>query len=742
MLLLFNCGQETKEELTTESHPDIKKIFQKLDADVTGLTFANTLTETDTLNYFTYPYLYMGGGIATGDINNDGLNDLFFTGNMVSNSLYLNKGNLQFEDISKQANIEGDQRWFTGTTMVDINNDGFLDIYCLVSGQSNPKGNLLYINNGDNTFTEQAKAYGLSDIGNSVDASFFDYDNDGDLDVYVANYPITPFQYNSSNYKMRMDRVTDEETDNLYRNDNGHFTKVTEAAKVKLYSLSLSVTVSDLNQDGWPDLYVSNDFQSPDCMYINNQDGTFTDVIKEATAHTSFYGMGVDISDINNDGFLDILQMDMDASSNRRSKANMASMDPLMFRNIERTGFQYQFMQNTLQLNSGTLVNNTPKFSDISRLAGLSSTDWSWAPLIVDLDNDGFKDVFISNGTRREINNKDYFAKIKGEKKHKDSLLKKSLEIPSEKIDNYVFRNKGDLTFERANDYWGITHEGFSNGAVYVDLDNDGDLEIVTNNIDEPTTVFENKSSETNNYIALKFNGNDYNKFGLGTKVTVRSNGLTQTQELTLSRGFQSSVAPQLHFGLGDSKRIDDIEIVWPNGKTQHIKDATINQLLTVDYKAATNAVVERQNKAHLFESFTDTLAVYKHKENIYDDFKLEVLLPHKTSQFGPGIAVGDLNGDQLDDFYVGAASQFPGGLYFQNQDGSFTQQKTKILLQDRMYEDIGSLIFDADNDGDNDLYIVSGGNEFEHDSPMLQDRLYVNNGKGSFVKSNFALPK
>ena len=420
----------------------------------------------------------------------------------------------------------------------------------------------------------------------------------------------------------------------------------------------------------------------------------------------------------------------------------MASMDPLMFRNIERTGFQYQFMQNTLQLNSGTLVNNTPKFSDISRLAGLSSTDWSWAPLIVDLDNDGFKDVFISNGTRREINNKDYFAKIKGEKKHKDSLLKKSLEIPSEKIDNYVFRNKGDLTFERANDYWGITHEGFSNGAVYVDLDNDGDLEIVTNNIDEPTTVFENKSSETNNYITLKFNGNDHNTFGLGTKVTVRSNGLNQTQELTLSRGFQSSVAPQLHFGLGHSKRIDDIEIVWPNGKTQHIKDPSINQLLTVDYKAATNAVVRHQNKTHLFESFTDTLAIYKHKENIYDDFKLEVLLPHKTSQFGPGIAVGDLNGDQLDDFYVGAASQFPGGLYFQNQDGSFTQQKTKILLQDRMYEDIGSLIFDADNDGDNDLYIVSGGNEFEHDSPMLQDRLYVNNGKGSFVKSNFALPK
>ena len=739
-LLLLACHGESSKEKNTE-HKKVK-IFEKLDPEATGITFSNILTEDDTLNYFTYPYLYMGGGIAAGDINNDGLTDLFFTGNMVENKLYLNKGALQFEDISSKAGISGDNRWFTGTTMADVNNDGYLDIYCMVGGQSDPKANLLYINNGDGTFTESAKEYGLDDIGNSVDASFFDYDMDGDLDVYVANYPVTPFQYNSYNYKMRMDRVTDEETDNLYRNDGGYFTKVTEEANIKLYSLSLSVTASDLNRDGWTDLYISNDFATPDCMYINNKDGTFRNVIKTSTAHTSFYGMGVDIADFNNDGFLDILQMDMDAALNRRSKANMASMDPQMFENITKVGFQYQYMQNTLQLNSGILEAGHPKFSDISRLAGLSSTDWSWAPLFADLDNDGWKDVFVSNGTRREINNKDYFAALEGEKKNKDSLLVKSLRIPSEKIDNYVFRNKGDLTFEQANEYWGISHKGFSNGAVYADLDNDGDLEIITNNIDEEPSFFENKSSEINNSLSIKFNGHAQNRFGLGAKVTLTSGGITQTQELTLSRGFQSSVAPQLHFGLGTSTLIDNIKVTWPDGAVQHIKDVPVNQFITLDYSDATPVKATTNNNNALFDSFSDTLAIYKHKENLYDDFKFEILLPHKTSRFGPGMAVGDLNGDGLEDFYIGAASKYPGGMFFQKPDGSFEQQKTKILLEDRMYEDIGALIFDADNDGDNDLYIVSGGNEFQYNSPLLRDRLYINDGNGNFTKSQTALPQ
>lgn len=741
IIFQLSCQQEAPLNQTIDNKTE--KIFYKLLPDSTGIKFSNNLIENDTLNYFTYPYIYMGGGISAGDINNDGLTDLFFTGNMVENKLYLNKGNLKFEDISVKAGVAGDTRWFTGTTMADINNDGFLDIYCMVGGQSGPKDNLLFINNGDETFTEKGKSYGLNDIGNSVDASFFDYDLDGDLDVFVANYPITPFQYNSYNYKMRMDRVTDEETDNLYRNDGDHFTRVTDEANVKLYSLSLSVTVSDLNNDGWPDMYVSNDFATPDCMYINNKNGSFRNVIKESTDHTSFYGMGVDISDFNNDGLVDIFQMDMDAESNQRSKANMASMDPLMFDNIEQVGFQYQFMQNALQLNTGMQESNNPKFSDISRFAGVSSTDWSWAPLFADLDNDGWKDIFISNGTRREINNKDYFRALEGQKKSSDSLLIKSLRIPSEKIDNYVFRNKRDLTFEKANDYWGISHKGFSTGSIYADLDNDGDLEIVTNNIDEEPSVFENTSSQTNNYLTIQLKGQDKNKFGLGSKLIINSGSQTQIQELTLSRGFQSSVAPRIHFGLGKIITVDSLRIIWPDGKEETLNNIASNQFLTLNYSNAkkANITIIDMDK-NLFDSFSDTLLVYKHKENRYDDFKYEALLPHKTSNFGPGISVGDLNGDQLEDLYVGAAAGYPGGLFYQNEDGSFKQQKTKILIEDRDHEDIGTLIFDSDQDGDNDLYIVSGGNEFKNDSPLLQDRLYVNDGIGNFTKAPFALPK
>lgn len=739
--MFLSCGNVDHNSKKTSNKTEEKKIFTKKTANTTGVTFKNQLLENDTLNYFTYPYIYMGGGVSAGDINNDGLTDLFFTGNMVSNKLYLNKGDLTFKDITLESGIGGDERWYTGTTMADVNADGLLDIYCLVAGQSGNKQNQLFINKGDGTFKEMAADFGLNDAGNSVDATFFDFDEDGDLDVYVANYPITPFEYNSFNYKMRMDRVTELETDNLYRNDGGYFTKITESSGVKLYSLSLSVTASDLNDDGWTDLYVSNDFSTPDCLYINQRDGTFKNEIKSTTAHTSFYGMGADIADFNNDGFLDIVQMDMDAATNRRSKANMASMNPELFANIERVGFQYQYMQNTLQMNTGFNHEGIPKFKDISRLAGISSTDWSWAPLLADFDNDGFKDLFVSNGTRREINNKDYFENLKGEKKHKDSLLNKSLRIPSEPIDNFVFKNNGDLTFSKSNKEWGIEDKGFSNGAVYVDLDNDGDLELVTNNIDKEVSIFENHSSDINNHITLTFKGSSKNKYGMGAKVHLYHDKKHQVQEVTLSRGFQSSVAPKLHFGLGKDEVVDSLIVIWPNQKIQKLVEVGANTSLALDFEMAKNKVKRRKAINKLFKSYSDTVALYKHKENTYDDFKNEILLPHKTSQFGPGLAVGDLNGDGLEDFYVGAASKYPGGMFFQKTDGSFEQQKFKILLEDRMHEDIGSLIFDADNDGDNDLYIVSGGNEFGPNSPMLQDRLYSNQGNGIFIKSTNALP-
>ncbi|MDG1227317.1 MAG: FG-GAP-like repeat-containing protein, partial [Polaribacter sp.] len=633
-------------------------IFKKINASYSGINFANTLKENDSLNYLTYAYMYMGGGISVGDINNDGLNDLFFTGNMVSNRLYLNKGNLKFEDITNVANVGGDKRWFTGVTMADVNDDGYLDIYCSVSGKYGPKENLLYINNRDMTFSEKGEEFGLADAGHSVQSTFFDYDLDGDLDLFLANYPSTRFNAPNSHYLWKMKNPKENETDKLFRNDGGKFVNVTKESGVGTFGLSLSCTVGDLNNDGWPDLYVSNDFSSPDYLFINNQDGTFSEQVKKTTKHTAFYGMGVDIADFNNDQLLDLIQVDMMAQNNRRQKANMASMNPRLFWSTVNSGFHYQYMQNNLQLNHGVLNDSLPHFSDVSRIAGLSSTDWSWGPLFADLDNDGLKDIFISNGTRREINNRDFFNEMKKLKLTKADMLKKSLEIPSEKIDNFAFKNMGDLNFEKANDLWGIKYKGFSNGVVYVDLDNDGDLEIITNNIDDVASVFENTSSTINNYLMVDFEGKRGNKFGLGNRVYITVGDETQMQELTLTRGFQSSVAPELHFGLNKSTIIESLKVVWTDGKTQEISNLDVNQKITLNYKDAIETKANTKIVKQLFTSNTDNVfPEHKHVENYYDDFVDQVLLPHKMSQFGPALAVGDLNGDGLEDYFVGAAS-------------------------------------------------------------------------------------
>ena len=720
-------------------------VFHKLSSSETGISFANDLVENDSLNYFTYPYLYMGGGVSAGDINNDGLVDLYFTGNKVPNKLYLNKGNLHFEDISESAGVLGDSRWYTGVTMADVNSDGFLDIYCSVAGKFGSKENQLFINNGDNTFNEKANDYNLADSGNSVQATFFDYDLDGDLDVYVANYPPTSFKAPNSYYLFKKHNAQNIETDHLYRNDGDGFTEVTDAAGMRSFGLSLSATVSDINKDGWPDIYVSNDFSTPDLFYINNQDGTFSEQVKAITGNTSFYGMGVDISDINNDGNLDLYQVDMSAEDNRRSKANMAGMDPNLFWTTVNSGFHFQYMQNSLQLNNGMLnEDGLPHFSNISRLSGVSSTDWSWGPIIADLDNDGWKDIFVANGSRREINNKDYFNKLKNKTLADSVLLEMSLAIPSEKIDNYVFKNNGDLTFERVNKKWGIEYKGFSNGSVYADLDNDGDLEIITNNLDDEACVFNNTSSNYNNYISLNFKGSTYNPFGIGVKVEIQTDSLFQFQELTLSRGFQSSVAPVMHFGIGSAEIIESINIQWPDGKSQTLKNIQGNQSLTILFNEAT----EGRNKetkiiAKLFSSNVDSTKVVKHGhiENYYDDFIKEILLPHKTSMFGPGIDVGDLNGDKLDDFMISGSTDNEAGLFFQTANG-FEKQYVDAIVKDKGHEDMGIHFFDIEGDGDQDIYVVSGGNEFEYNSPALQDRLYINDGRGNFSKSNTALPK
>jgi len=712
-----------------------EKIFNNLKN--TGISFSNNLAENDSLNYMTYTYMYMGGGIASGDINNDGLNDLFFTGNMVSNKLYLNKGDLKFTDITEKATIGGDKRWYTGVTMADVNGDGFLDIYCSVGGKFGSKKNQLFINNGDETFSEKGLEYGLDDAGNSIQATFFDYDNDGDLDLYVGNYPITPTKAPNFYYAYEMKNTKDIDSDHLYRNDGDKFTNVTAESGIKNFGLTLSATVGDLNNDGWSDIYVSNDFSSPDYMFINNQDGTFKEVVKSATGHTAFYGMGADISDFNNDGYLDLFQVDMDANTNRRQKANMGSMNPTLFWSTVNSGFHYQYMHNTLQLNSGVIEDGIPHFSNVSRLSGISSTDWSWGPLFADLDNDGLKDIIISNGTRREINNTDYFNNIDNEEKKEMTLLELTLDIPSEKVDNFVFKNNGNLDFKRANKQWGINYDGFSNGIVYSDLDNDGDLEIVINNIDDNASIFENTSSQFNNSITVQFEGTKGNKFGLGNRVYVKTEGKTQMQELTLTRGFQSSVAPELHFGLNRSNKIEELKVQWTDGKTETLTNVSANQKLILKHSNATskNEPVEKGNSQLFLTEKSNLFPTHKHTENTNDDFATQVLLPHKMSQFGPALAIGDLNNDGLDDYFIGGAANNTGSVFFQTENG-FEKQEFEALNEDIKSEDVGALIFDPDQDGDNDLYIISGGYEFDPNSKHLQDRLYINNGNGKFTKA------
>ena len=726
ILALVGCSQKEAGE---------GAIFSTLGHAETGIDFSNNLTENDSLNYFTYSYIYMGGGVATGDINNDGLVDVFFTGNQVSNKLYLNKGNLKFEDITQKAGVGGDSRWYTGVTMADVNGDGFLDIYCSVGGKYGPKNNQLYINNGNGTFTEKAKEYGIDDVGNSVQGTFFDYDKDGDLDLFVANYPPTKFSSPTFAYVQMMLHVKDNESGHLYRNDGNKFTNVTQEAGVKAYGLSLSATVGDLNNDSWPDIYVSNDFNSPDFMYINNQDGTFKEVVKEATAHNSFYGMGADISDFNNDGNLDIFQVDMDAKDNRRKKANMSSMNPQLFWDVVGAGFNYQYMHNCMQMNTGVNENGIPHFGNVSRITGTSSTDWSWGPLFADFDNDGYKDLYITNGTRREINNNDFFNSLENGKLEKKDLLKKSKEIPSEKIDNFMYQNKGNLHFEQVNKKWGIEFKGFSNGVAYADLDNDGDLEIITNNIDDYASVFENTSSKINNYLTIRFKGTSKNSQGLGNRVYVKTKGNSQMQELTLTRGFQSSVAPELHFGVEKAKTIDEVKVVWTNGKIQKLTNVKANQILTFKEQDAAIVEVKSVSKPTLFSTTTTVFPEYKHEENKYDDFKDQVLLPHKMSTFGPALAVGDLNKDGLDDYFIGGSATYSGKVFLQTNNG-FVEKTIQALIDDKSSEDTGALIFDADNDGDNDLYVVSGGYEFLVNDPKLQDRLYLNDGKGNLTKT------
>lgn len=753
LLLTYACSTEAPNS-SVDQQKEIPKIFEAVSAQESGLTFSNTLTEDSIINYFTYPYIYMGGGVAVGDVNNDGLQDLYFTGNMVENKLYLNKGDLKFADITSQAKVGSDDRWVTGVTMADVNADGWMDIYVSVSGKFATSKNQLFINggpdeNGIPVFTEEAEQRGIADEGRSTQGTFFDYDKDGDLDLYVANYPFTSFKTPNYSYAIFIEKKVPEKSDKLYRNrGDGTFEEVSKEAGILNFGLSLSATVGDFNQDGWEDIYVSNDFATPDFFYFNNGDGTFSERLKETTQHTAYFGMGTDVADFNNDGLLDILQMDMTPEDNRRNKANMASMNISGFWEIVSRGMHYQYMQNAVQLNNGIAADGLPHFSDIARMTGMSSTDWSWACLFADLDNDGWKDVFITNGTRRDINNKDYFNRIEKatyQEKQSYKNLNLSLNIPSEEVDNYAFKNNGDLTFQPVIKDWGLSFEGFSNGASFADLDNDGDLEVIVNNIDAPASIYENKTSDKklSNFLDIKLVGSEKNPLGLGTKVLLKNKGQLQYQELTLSRGFQSSVNPIIHFGLGDETLVEELQITWPDGKQEVLQSVPANQCLTLNYQSAEIPIAKNEAPPKkLFKDITAAAGVdFKHKENNFNDFKYEILLPHQYSRNGPGIAVGDVNGDQLEDFYVGGAMNQKGALFLQTPNETFEQAALEEWGDEAAHEDMGAAFVDVDNDGDLDLYIVSGGNEHLEGSPQLQDRLHLNDGRGNFQKSTTALP-
>lgn len=719
---------------------DATTLFSLVPNTQTGINFKNTVKQDIDFNYIEYVYAFNGAGVAIGDINNDGLEDIYFTSNQDSNKLYLNKGDFKFVDATKQAGLEDSEGWSTGATMIDINNDGWLDIYvCKSASLRNEelRRNKLFINQKDGTFKNEAKQWGLDQNGFSIQSYFFDYDKDGDLDMYLVNH--RPDFDQSSKIEDKTQREYFRETsDHLFRNEGDTFVDVTLQAKIQNKEWGLSASIGDFNNDGWLDIYVANDFINPDYLYINNQDGTFSDQINTRFKHIPFNGMGSDYADINNDLLPDLVVLDMLAEDHRRGKENMASMNTQGFWNMIEAGYPHSYMANTLQLNNGN-----GSFSDIGQLAGISKTDWSWAPLIADFDNDGHKDIFVSNGIERELGNQDYKKESVRQQRERGAMTVQEMMniMPSEKIANYIYKNNGDFTFEKKIDGWGLDKKINTNGVAYADLDNDGDLDLVMNNMSDEATIYQNNS--VNNYVNIKLIGDAKNVKAVGAKVKVYSKEKTQYQELFPSRGYQSSMGYQLNFGLGDEEMIDRIEVTWGDNTVLAMDNVKVNQTLIFDKKNFKFDGIFPEKTVKNFTSIDpDSLGItFKHRENTFNDFDLQTLLPQKQSQKGPALSVADINGDGLDDFFIGGALNQAGEMYLQTHDGKFNKTNESLFLNERNYEDVVSLLFDADGDGDLDLYVGSGSYEIGENNPLLQDRLYLNDGKGNFSKSN-KLPK
>ena len=736
-------SEEKQTNLTTNSSEEeaTKGLFEKVPTSHSSIDFSNNLTENLATieNLFDYDYFYNGAGVGVADLNNDGLQDIFFAGNQVPNKLYLNKGELVFEDISESAGINNGKEWANGVTFADVNNDGFTDIYISQGGprKANLRKNLLYINNGDLTFTESAESVGLADRGISTQSVFFDYDHDGDLDCFVSNenefYGLDPasFYEQMASAKVNLERSSGH----LYQNNEGRFTDVSESAGVLSASFGLGVIVSDINNDGWEDIYVANDYYVPDSMFINNKDGSFSNAIKEYTNQMSFFGMGVDIADINNDALQDIFVLDMAASDHIRSKTLMASMDVDRFSLLVDTfDMPYQYMFNSLQVNAG---NNT--FKNVAHQAKIAKTDWSWAGLIVDFDYDGLKDIYVTNGYRRYALDNDsqmQVAQMQQAYRGKVPLeIKKRLYdgLPSEKLSNILFENNEDFHFEDNTKHWGLNEPSFSNGATYADLDNDGDLDLVVNNIDETAFLYKNTTRDKKlaNYLRVTTNGMQSETFA---KVTVTHNGKSQFIENKRVKGYLSATQQDAFFGLDKIEKVDLVSVVWLSGMMEERRNVDANSHIIFDEKNAATPASESALTKPMLAKANNYGLNFKHKENTYDDFREEILLPYKQSTLGPSMAKGDVNGDGLEDVYIGGASGQAGQLFVQTSQG-FAVKLNNVFALDKASEDMEALFFDADGDGDQDLYVVSGGNEFDSGASAYSDRLYTNDGSGKFQK-------
>lgn len=713
-------------------------LFQELDPNRSGVDFVNEIFESDSLNFFLEDDLYNGAGVAVGDINNDGLVDLYFVSNFGKDQLYLNKGNLQFENITDKAFPDLPKTtWKTAVAMGDVNGDGYLDIYVCQRGTRKEYGpqrpNLLFINNGDLTFTEKGEEWKVNGFGRSNDVDFLDYDLDGDLDIWVTNRRLNTSIMEQYTKSMKQEQ---HHSNRLFRNDGDHFTDVTDKASGLLsFGLCLSSSIADLNGDGWPDIYVSGDYNLPDFMFINDGNGLFKNQLNMRTRHTSHYGMGVDIADFNNDGWQDVFVLDMSNTTYEKSKTNMGSMSIANFwRNVSK-GYNYQYMYNTLQLNLGHAY-----FSEVAQMAGIASTDWSWAPLVADFDGDGWKDLFVTNGYLRDVRDQDFMAGLRtymDTTKEFDVQLMLS-KIPVSREVNFLFKNQGDLTFNDVSTDWGVTHGSVSQGAAYADLDNDGDLDLIVNNMNETASILENKS-EGKRYIQLQLRGPEKNTFAVGTKVdVVLDDDRTLTQEIYPSRGYASSSDYRLTFGLGAAE-IKKIIIHWNPKETTVLTMVKANQLLAVDYNTAKKESADPiVNPFAYFKTPDHQFARVGQKE--VDDFQSELLIPHKMSELGPFMCAGDVNEDGTEDLYVGGNRDFPGRLFVSGGE-QLKNVKVEAFELDSAFEDGDAVFFDIEGDGDLDLYVTSGGNEYQAGSEPYRDRLYINDGQGNFSRDFEALP-